>query len=118
MMKDNGVVKHTPIYSLLFHLCSGSFCERTVEDVQLDLDKLYKYYDEMIKNGIAVNPNAAQNLLLSGIDCYLQKIESNIGDKEELKMECQEFVDWALSQYKRHNITLIPYHQDLMNQKL
>lgn len=111
-MRENGVKPHTPIYSLLFHLCCGSFC------TEPDLDKLYGYYREMMEQKVSMNPNAAQNLLLSGIDSHIYKIENGIGDKEQVRKECQEFVNWALQQYKEHGLTLIQYHEQIMNKKL
>merc|ERR1712154_29780 len=98
MMRDNGVSPHTAVYSSLFNLCGGRFCN------QPDLERLKGFYADLQTQGLKLNPSAAQNLLLSGVDCFVWMAQQNPEDKEAIKAECMAYVDWALLQYKEHGV--------------
>eukprot|EP01084_Bolivina_argentea_P200658 343101_1 len=98
LMQSNNIKPHSAIFALLFNLCCGMFNGKP------DLERLYKYYDQMMDANMALNPSGGHNLLLAGIDYYAYEIQNNLEEKETLKEECMKFVDWALAQYKRHNI--------------
>jgi len=85
-----------------------------------DLDKLHKYYDQMIAENVALNPSGARNLLLSGVDyhLYLYDLQDDKENKDKIKEDCMKFVDWAMTVYKQHNITFVRYHQLSLQHKL
>merc|ERR1712154_80488 len=50
MMRDNGVSPHTAVYSSLFNLCGGRFCN------QPDLERLKGFYADLQTQGLKLNP--------------------------------------------------------------
>eukprot|EP01084_Bolivina_argentea_P002197 4054_1 len=112
MENDLNKEDYNAIYGLLFSLCGGKFCG------QSDLDKLYKYYDEMINKGIQLNPLCANSLLLAGVEHYKFELMNNQNNKEEIKKDLTKYIDWALLQFKKYNLCLTKSQNDNLEQKL
>eukprot|EP01083_Nonionella_stella_P064777 169137_1 len=99
-------------YGLLFTLCGGSFVG------QGDLEKLYMFYDALVSNGVKLSPSGANSLLLAGVDHYKLEILNDPDNAEEIKKDLLKYIDWALSQYKRNNLSLTKYQNDRLQSKL
>merc|ERR1712150_231654 len=100
------------IYGLLFTLCGGRFCN------QSDLDKLYMFYDEMKSKGYRLSVPSGNSLLLSGIDHYSFELRNNPDNKDEIKGDLKQYIDWALLQLQENNLTLTPNQNRRLESKL
>ena len=111
MMKNCGVEKNATVYGILFNLCGGKFCGRSNLNI-------YEFYELMKEEGIPLQLPSANSFLLAGVDHFECELVNNPENKEEIKQELLQYIDWALLQYKEYNLTLSKSNEAGLQQKI
>eukprot|EP01083_Nonionella_stella_P143603 446651_1 len=120
VMQSNEIKTDIIFYTNLFSVCGK--CASHHECNQHLVDKLKGFYEQMVNVDMLLPTQyALGSLLMNGVTIFGDKLKNMNEDdleKETIRSELQEFVDWVLSEYKMHHIPINHTTQRNIKQKL